>query len=146
MYYFAYGSNMSFDQMKLRCPTAMRIDVGFLAYHRLVFSRKGTYRSGAVASVERTMMADDIVCGVVWRLSLEDILVLDEIEDPSAYVRKTESVSLRNNGAVDCEMYVAIPDGKGLLPDEEYLRLLIKAAIDAKLPNAYVDKLLTFGH
>ena len=49
MYYFAYGSNLSKEQMHDRCPDSEYVCVGRLAQHKLEFSKYSGRWSGGVA-------------------------------------------------------------------------------------------------
>ena len=42
MLYFAYGSNMLFDQMRERCPSSTFVCAAALDGYRLAFTRKAT--------------------------------------------------------------------------------------------------------
>ncbi len=144
MFYFSYGSNMSADQMTARCSSATKEGVGWLEGYALVFNRKGTYRKGAVASIEPEPRADARVYGVVWQISDHDMARLDQIEDPNAYHRETLAVQLEDGRSVGCETYIAWPESTGLAPDEDYLNLIIQSAVSAGLPDSYIRYLETF--
>lgn len=140
--YFAYGSNMETDQMTKRCPSAEKVGVGLLKDHSLVFNRKGTYRTGGVGSIER--QKGERVYGVIWRISLDDLLRLDETEDPNAYQRERLSVSDLQGERYDCHIYKAIPEGQ-FEPDPTYLCHVTTAAREAGLPDEYILKLKSLG-
>lgn len=144
MFYFAYGSNMSTVQMYSRCPGAVREGVGWLDGYTLVFNRKGSYRAGGVASIEREAVANARVYGVVWRVSDQDMARLDQIEDPQAYHRETLAIDLEDGRTVACETYISYPQCGALIPDEEYLSLIIDSAMSSGLPDAYISKLKAF--
>ena len=136
-YYFAYGSNMSPEQMVARVPHAERIGIGMLNGYALGFTRRGSYRPGGVASVVRADASR--VYGVVWRLTALELASLDEAEDPSAYRRRTAEVRFPDGTPVVAHVYEAIPEGT-FAPDREYLKLIISAAEDAGLPSEYVQQ------
>lgn len=75
MYYLAYGSNLSVEQMAHRCPGALPVGTVQLPDTRLVFrgSHSGFYLS--IDSVEGCTTP----C-VVWRISRENELSLDRYE------------------------------------------------------------------
>ena len=50
MLYVAYGSNMDWEQMRARCPTARFVGIAELRDHELVFPRKSKKRRCGVAS------------------------------------------------------------------------------------------------
>ena len=45
-YYFAYGSNMSYEQMKERCPDSKYVGVARLNGYKLDFTKMSTLRGG----------------------------------------------------------------------------------------------------
>lgn len=139
--YFAYGSNMSVAQMTKRCPSAAMVGLGRLPGFELVFNRKGSYRPGAVASIEPKRDQTAIVHGVVWRISTEDLEELDRIEDPTAYYRRTLPIQLKDDGEVECEVYISFPNTTDLPPDPEYLTLIVTAAKEVGLPQPYIKGL-----
>ena len=51
MLYFAYGSNMDWDQMRTRCPSAAFVGIARLPDHRLAFTRFSKTRKCGVADV-----------------------------------------------------------------------------------------------
>lgn len=50
-FYFAYGSNLDWHQMKKRCPYARFRCVAKLPNHRLAFTRKSRTRGCGVSDV-----------------------------------------------------------------------------------------------
>jgi|SRR5450755_4910954 gamma-glutamylcyclotransferase (GGCT)/AIG2-like uncharacterized protein YtfP len=139
-YYFAYGSNMAADQMTKRVASAKLVGIGVLRGHELVFSRRGSYRYGGVASVETTDRPEDKVYGVIWEVDHADFAILDEVEDPDAYRRSPVTVTTVDGERFHCYLYEAIPQGK-FAPDPDYLRLIIAAAVEAGLPDEYIEYL-----
>jgi gamma-glutamylcyclotransferase (GGCT)/AIG2-like uncharacterized protein YtfP len=135
---------MSEMQIKERCPSAQKISNGWIAGYELVFNRKGTYRPGGVASIEKNSNPDSRVYGVIWALSKSDFNKLDAIEDPTAYERVTLPISDDNNKIIESEVYIAYPEEGEITPDPDYLELLINSAIEAKLPEYYIKTISKF--
>ena len=140
-YYFAYGSNMNTKQMLQRTPTAIRVGTALLPDHRLAFNRLGTTRTGGVASI--VYSPGQLVYGVVWRLSFNDLDELDKAEDvPLAYTRRTAGLRLLEGGAeLTCSIYEAIPQGN-FAPDLAYLKIIVEGASEANLPVDYIKHLI----
>jgi gamma-glutamylcyclotransferase (GGCT)/AIG2-like uncharacterized protein YtfP len=134
-YYFAYGSNMSQEQMQQRVPGADLHGVAVLADHELVFNRRGSYRDGGVAGLRAA--TGSRVFGIVWRVPGSALRTLDELEDPAAYDRREVVVNLLNGQALTCHAYFARPQGL-FKPDPDYLEVLIGAAKEVGLPRQYV--------
>lgn len=140
--YFSFGSNMQSAQMTQRCPSAVVEGIGCVSGFKLAFSRRGSYRPGAVATIEPGNLEDDVAMGRVWNLSENDLRILDTIE--RAYVRIALPVTIESVGMRYCWTYVSFPDGRGAAPDAEYVELIIDGAREAGLPSSYVDGLLSW--
>src|SRR5260370_28717436 len=78
MLYFAYGSNMDWDQMKTRCPSACFVGVAVLRDHRLAFTRRSKKRACGVADAVPEEGA--AVWGAVFEIADVDIGRLDDTE------------------------------------------------------------------
>lgn len=86
--YVAYGSNMDFEQMALRCPDAEFLGVGMLRDWELLF--KGS-KSGFYATIEKKKGSSVPV--MLWLVSAADEGRLDRYEGcPTFYYKKTVSV------------------------------------------------------
>ena len=77
-YYIAYGSNLSVEQMKLRCPTAKAVGITGLKDWQLVFRTHATIERKAGAEVP----------AAVWEITDEDERNLDLYEGCPAYYHK----------------------------------------------------------
>jgi hypothetical protein len=51
MYYFAYGSNMNYKQMRERCPSCKFIGRFFLENYKFVYDGYSKTRNGTVANI-----------------------------------------------------------------------------------------------
>jgi hypothetical protein len=141
--YFAYGSNMLEGQMKDRCKSAVKVGSGMLNDHELVFNRKGTYRSGGVASIKSA--EGHRVYGVIWRINSSDFWDLDEKEDPEAYVRKKMTITTLAGDTYACHLYESIPQKGTFKPDKEYLKRMIRGGREAGLSEDYISYLESFN-
>ena len=72
MLYFACGSNMYWDQMRERCPSAQFVSVAKLDNHRLAFTRESSERRCSVADAVPAKGQD--VWGVVYRIADVEII------------------------------------------------------------------------
>ena len=145
--YFAYGSNISKAQMSERIPGSHDVGIGYLPNFQLVFNRHGTYRSGGVASVIPEMNAQ--VFGYIYMLTSQQLAVMDEIEHPDAYERKTIRVfQMDRNHAIEseieCQTYFSFPTGS-YAPSVSYIQLIISSAIERGLPKKYIEMLELYG-
>jgi gamma-glutamylcyclotransferase (GGCT)/AIG2-like uncharacterized protein YtfP len=89
--YFAYGSNLSIEQMLHRCPGADVVGVAVLPGHRLAFGGWSWRWGGPVATVLPAPGRE--VPGVLYRLGAADLAALDRFEGcPIAYQRALRPV------------------------------------------------------
>ncbi len=148
MLYFAYGSNMAWDQMQSRCPSAQFIAVASLPDHRLVFPCYSVTRGCDVASIAEA--EGEVIWGVVYRIGDADQGALDACEgfnpyrDPerNAYEPIKTVVFLRGDPVqpLDVFTYVAqlqakfTPSG----PSAEYRALILSGARYWQLPADYL--------
>jgi gamma-glutamylcyclotransferase (GGCT)/AIG2-like uncharacterized protein YtfP len=78
--YFAYGSNLSLAQMRVRCPEAIPVAAQDLPGYRLAFVGERTARWGRGGVATVVPQAGVSVHGALYRLSREDELALDGFE------------------------------------------------------------------
>ena len=131
--HFAYGSNMSRALMQARCPRAEAIGTATLSGWRFVINPEG-FGSIAPHPGER-------VYGVLWRLSARDLAAINAYEsvDSGLYVRRHLSVRCGATQAIAL-VYIARRRGEGL-PRPGYIPLVVDAAREWQLPEAYIHAL-----
>ncbi|AEH23208.1 AIG2 family protein [Thermodesulfobacterium geofontis OPF15] len=100
VYYFAYGSNMSLEQMKERCGNLWKkIGIGYVEGYELVFDGYSSTRGGPTANMVEN--PNERVWGVVFKFNSFDDLIncLDKYEGyPFSYTRKEFGVFLPEMG------------------------------------------------
>lgn len=131
--YFAYGSNMSIDQMGHRCPGATVEGIGILVGWRYLVNRWG------VATV--VPAPGEAVHGVVWEVSATHEQALDAYEGVGGghYTRELLTVET-GDASVDALVYVATSSEPGVArPD--YQELVVDAAVAAGLPERHLREL-----
>jgi gamma-glutamylcyclotransferase (GGCT)/AIG2-like uncharacterized protein YtfP len=131
--HFAYGSNMRRALMQARCPRAEAIGTATLSGWRFVINPEG-FGSIAPHPGER-------VYGVLWRLSARDLAAINAYEsvDSGLYVRRHLSVRCGATQAIAL-VYIARRRGEGL-PRPGYIPLVVEAAREWQLPEAYIHAL-----
>lgn len=150
MLYFAYGSNMLFNQMRERCPTTAFVCIAALEGYRLAFTRKATgekslWRGYGVADVVPTVGSS--VWGAVFQIDERDIGSLDRSEgyrpdrEKNAY-RRVE-VHVHRDGESDrplsAQTYVVCTcEDPNPLPHRDYLARIIAGAESWNLPEEYI--------
>lgn len=135
MYYFAYGSNMNWPQMKQRCPSARFACVARLPDYRFAIARHSRLRKCGTANIFPD--AGSEVWGIVYELNEPDLIMLDSFED--GYRREKILVLARDDGQEPLEALVYIADREFdvPLPNLEYKRLMIEGACHWQLPPDY---------
>lgn len=166
-YYFAYGSNMDFDQMKTRCSDATLVGVAVLPNYKIAFSRFSKKWDCAVADVVACEGSE--VWGLIYDLTADALSKLDGHEGyPSSYNRMSETVYLRNdkkageqNGshisldgsgiddeskylAISAQIYYVVNKQVNLCTGGQYLTKLTNAAVKYRFPLKYQNELKKF--
>lgn len=141
MFYFAYGSNMNWAQMRARCPSARFVAVARLDGHRLAITRKSRRRLCGTADV--VAEAGREVWGIVYGIDDGDLALLDGFED--GYGRETFTVRPANDDATPLEawVYVAEKEDSPPPPNALYKRLILEGARHWRLPATYIAMLET---
>ncbi len=126
-YYFAYGSNMNHEHMKMRCPKAKYIGQWTLPGHKLVFR--------SVADVEQSK--DDEVNGALFEITQECERALDRYEGyPNLYIKKYYTIwhTDMENVLPQTIMFYSMVDKYGVYPPSEgYFQTIKQGYKDCKL-------------
>ncbi len=147
MLYFAYGSNMDWDQIKERCPSAGFFSAAKLKDHRLAFSRKSEIRG--CGSADAIPEQGQNVWGVIYQIDEEDFGQLDAAEDiipgraQNGYKRQQHYVYTNGEDGQPLlvSLYFAEKQKNPPLPNAEYKRLIVEGAKYWKLPEDYIEEL-----
>lgn len=135
MYYFAYGSNMNWQQMQRRCPSSRFVCVARLADYQFGITRHSRLRDCGTANVFPSPGSE--VWGIVYEVSDADLLVLDTFED--GYRRELISLAPAEieHLPLQAVVYIAEIEQNVPRPNAEYRRLMIEGAKHWQLPPAY---------
>jgi gamma-glutamylcyclotransferase (GGCT)/AIG2-like uncharacterized protein YtfP len=145
MLYFAYGSNLYWEQMTQRCPSARFVCVARLPRYKLAFSRLSERRQCGTADVVKDNGSD--VWGVIYRLDECDFGPLDEYEGcvlgraTNAYDRIELKVLEEGDEARPTTAWIYVVNAKSErehIPNAEYKRLMTEGARYWGLPQAYI--------
>jgi cation transport regulator ChaC len=144
MLYFAYGSNMNWQQMLERCPSACFIGIATLPNHKLAFTRKSDNRRCGVA--DAVFEQGQVLWGVVYEITAPDIEKLDSSEgyregrNKNSYLRRECKVWLDGIGLQPLSVFIYFADRQPNppLPSIDYKTLLLSGARHWHLPNEYV--------
>ena len=139
--YFAYGSNMASHRLLQRLPKARHIGLAILAQHRLSFRKNDAGLSGK-CDIELTGRVDDEVIGVIYDISLEDKLLLDQIEGRGiGYDEKTVELRTVSGQTLFAITYFAIDIDKSMIPYHWYKQHVLRGAIEHNLPSDYIKQI-----
>ncbi len=146
MRYFAYGSNMNWEVIRARAPSAKYISIARLKDHRLTVSRKCTRRECGVADVVPDR--DHEVWGVLYEIDERDFVVLDDAEDfvagraQNGYTRRENNVYINGEDTpLLVWVYFAEKEDNPPLPNSEYKKLMVEGARHWQLPDKYIEQL-----
>jgi len=136
-FYFAYGSNMDAERLGKRIGAAKLTGIGSVTGYDLCFNKRSVDGSGKANLIER---ADAVVEGVIFEVSVTQLLKLDGIE--KGYHREPVSVVI-NGVAHSAITYIAAADqiDNSLSPTTEYLRFITRGAEKFGLSEAYRRRL-----
>ena len=126
-YYFGYGSNLSKEQMAIRCPESKYYASGTLSGYSWLINARG------YASI--TPSESEFVLGEVFTLSQQDIDYLDiyECVEEGMYLKSNLSIET-SKGTIDCLLYIASDSTPGT-PKEEYIERINIRIKSANLPD-----------
>jgi gamma-glutamylcyclotransferase len=123
LYYFAYSSNLSKQQMRERCPMARPVSAVTLHHHRLVFSGWSRKWRGGVATIQP--FRGEKVAGAIYELSEEDMRRLDRYEDcPAKYSRLKIGVNNDFGELIEAVTYIRARRTEEAAPSREYLAVI----------------------
>lgn len=147
MLYFAYGSNMDWEQMRRRCPSAEFVSIARLKDYRFAIARTSHSRGCGSAGVLSQPGA--AVWGVVYEIGANDWGPLDAAEDfvpgreRNGYTRRECAVHADGNEEQPFFVSLYFPEleENPPLPNAEYKRLIVGGAKYWRLPRDYVREL-----
>ena len=139
VWYFAYASNMLRAQIKQRVGGAKEEKCARLDDYELNFDKVARAGTGA-ANI--TIVPGKVVWGVLYRLSEQQMKVLDRFEGVPAHYRRSEVNVIDTEGnKIAAQVYLARKVRKGLKPDRLYLQRIVQGAEEHNLPSEYVVQL-----
>lgn len=139
-YYFAYGSNLSEEQMKKRCPDSKLIGKAVLKGYKLDFTIFSSRWNGGAADIVQD--ANNEVWGLIYELNDEDIDKLDKCEGhPKFYRRITKKVINESKEEIEVQIYEVVNKKSFIKPSEEYFSIIINAAKKFEFPEDYIEYL-----
>ena len=141
MYYFAFGSNMSEQQMKERCGENNYnfITIGLLKNYKFVYDGHSVKRNGAVANVVKDN--NNYVWGVIYKINQKALNILDKHEGYKNKVYDRDVLIIRGNDNKIFKAYTYYRTGKEVgTPSEEYKETVKLGAEEHEIPEDYIKK------
>ena len=135
MYYFAYGSNMNWEQMQRRCPSSKFFCLARLPDYHFAIARHSQLRQCGTANI--FPQAGREVWGIVYDVTDPDLIILDSYED--GYRREKVHVLRSGDGDHPLEVltYIAQKEDNAPLPNPEYKQLIVEGARHWNVPESY---------
>jgi gamma-glutamylcyclotransferase (GGCT)/AIG2-like uncharacterized protein YtfP len=135
LHYFAYGSNMNWQQMQRRCPSSRFVCVARLSDYQFGITRHSRLRDCGTANVFLALGSE--VWGIVYDVNDSDLTILDSFED--GYRREILSLQPIEDGKPPLQalVYVADIEHNVPRPNAEYRRLMLEGAKHWQLPAFY---------
>jgi hypothetical protein len=151
VFYFAFGSNMSYQRISERVGACRVAGVGILNGYSLRFHKRGRDGSGKCDAFKTAHVADRVY-GVVFAMTMSQIEILDDFEGPD-YER--ELVALHNQdrqestgGEIAGFAYLAKPHAidANLVPYDWYKGFVYYGAVENALPDDYARAIGNYPH
>jgi len=133
--YFAYGSNLSSNNMYSRCGSNITaLGPAKLPNYEFTFDRRG--------SANIVPHTGQYVWGLLWNINSDCLRALDRYEGyPTLYGRQTVTVEWENN-EVSALVYIESSKEAGGQPNYSYLKdKVIPGAKEHNLPPEWINKL-----
>jgi gamma-glutamylcyclotransferase (GGCT)/AIG2-like uncharacterized protein YtfP len=127
-YYFAYGSNLWFEQMKKRCPESVPISLATLSGWKLVFQVCPTAKNVAANILPGS--ETDKVFGAIYSITNTDVENLNKFEKIDLDYFHTW-VNIEVNGQdFSCLTYQMSSEHEHKIPTTEYVLRLFKGYLN----------------
>jgi gamma-glutamylcyclotransferase len=133
IFYFAYGSNLSLEQMTSRCPDHMLIGKAVLQGFRLDYTLDDSYWKCGVADIIPEKAA--CVWGLLYQISAKDLVLLDDYEDVVNDYRRFKVSVKHNNVSTQAWTYEVMNKNFNVKPSDEYLAIRRTAAQKYEFPE-----------
>ncbi len=136
--YFAYGSNLSREQMKERCPGSKLIGPGWIDGYRLEFNFPSVRWGGGAADI--IAEKGSVVWGLIYEISDGDLKSLDKYESyPTGYDRFLIDVQTDQGVMKGVWTYFVVDKKEFIPPTKVYLNIIKDAAREFDFPQGYQD-------
>jgi gamma-glutamylcyclotransferase (GGCT)/AIG2-like uncharacterized protein YtfP len=139
LYYFAYGSNMNWEQMQRRCPSARFVCVARLKNYRFAIARHSRLRNCGTANIFAQTGSE--VWGIIYDVSDQELTILDGFEDGYRREKMLVLPAVDSQDSLEVLVYIAQKEAKVPLPSFEYKQLVVSGARYWDMPEVYLRML-----
>ena len=148
MIYFAYGSNLDWNQIRKRCPSVSFIGIAKLTGYRIGFTRLSSRRKCGAADIVSDIAGE--VWGVLYKIDEIDVEKLDKSEgykpgrNNNAYrrIEVTVFVDGDNTKPITAFTYEVVnKEFNKYKPSPDYKKQIVNGAKYLHLPEEYISKL-----
>jgi gamma-glutamylcyclotransferase (GGCT)/AIG2-like uncharacterized protein YtfP len=123
MYYFAYGSNLSHQQMARRCPESKPMVTATLHDYKLIFTGRSKNWKGGTATIK--FENGSKVHGGIYEITEDDLTRLDSCEGyPTTYDKIEITAADKDSNQVQAITYMKSKRLEETQPSEEYLSVI----------------------
>lgn len=142
--YFAYGSNMAIERLRVRVPSAELVSVATLIGHALKFHKPSKKDGSGKCDAAYTGNPQDRVLGALYSIQTNQLPELDRFEGRGyGYERKAVSVSSPSGELFIAETYLATNSDPSLRPLDWYKEHVLRGARAIGLPSSYIESIET---
>lgn len=127
-YYVAYGSNLNFNQMARRCPTAKFVGTGVIENYELQFKGNPFGAHATIAPCE----GSSVPVGV-WKIQNRDEQSLDRYEGHPVYYFKENIPVKIGKKELPCMVYIMDLKRKFGVPSQSYVETIAEGYRDCDL-------------
>ena len=137
---FTYGSNISHDQIKKRCPNSKFIKRAYHKGFKFVYDGYSFQHKSAAANIIKSKECE--VWGGLFEITKEGLAKLDCFEGyPNSYDRK--KVGVKDEEGNSYNVIVYFREGKKIgKPHKDYRDIILKGSRDCNLPGKYIEDFL----
>jgi gamma-glutamylcyclotransferase (GGCT)/AIG2-like uncharacterized protein YtfP len=140
MKYFAYGSNMNYEQMKKRCPDSRFLKRAYIEDYQFIYDGTSTIWHNPVGNIIPNK--GKIVWGGLFEINKKDLVTLDKYENyPESYHRKIFEAVDDNGRILKAIVYFRSDQVQGI-PTQKYQEIVVQGAHNCKLPKEYIENLI----
>jgi len=148
--YFAFGSNLYDQRIRLNCPSAVRVGPGKLSGYRLAFNYNSLRWRGHVATIRDT--EDGHLWGCIWVICTTELPALDFQEGVHIGLYRPLQVDVTSLDGMTLSVrtyQMTLPYEENARPSVVYKRVVSTGARQSGLPVdylKYIDKIEDNGY